>query len=132
MVLNKGVYDFTKWVALIFLPAAGTLYIALAQIWDLKYQTQVSGSVLAVDTFLGALVGISSKSYKPQADGNLVISSTGPQSAVARVDINTHPDVVIANGKKYYTLAIVQDQGHTTTSVPVEMPGPARQPKSYD
>ncbi len=63
MILNDKVYDILKWVAQIVLPALGTLYFALATIWGLPYGEQVVGTITAIDTFLGALLGISSVNY---------------------------------------------------------------------
>nr|DAN94940.1 MAG TPA: holin [Caudoviricetes sp.] len=63
MKFNKNTYDFLKWVAQFLLPAAGTLYFALASIWALPYGEQVVGTITAVDTFLGVLLGISSNTY---------------------------------------------------------------------
>lgn len=62
---NK-VYDVLKWIAMVGLPALGTLYFALAGIWDFPYAEQVIGTVTAVDTFLGVLLGVSSMQYKKQ------------------------------------------------------------------
>lgn len=62
---NK-VYDVLKWIAMVVLPAMGTLYFALAGIWDLPYAEQVVGTVTAVDTFLGVMLGVSSMHYKKQ------------------------------------------------------------------
>ena len=56
-------YDTLKWIAQYLLPAAGTLYFALAGIWGLPYGEQVVGTITAVDTFLGVLLGISSAQY---------------------------------------------------------------------
>lgn len=64
MTLSNGTYDTLKWIAMIVLPALGTLYFALAGIWGLPYGEQVVGTITAVDTFLGALLGISSANYK--------------------------------------------------------------------
>ncbi len=63
MELSNKTYDVLKWIALIALPAIGTLYFALAGIWGLPYGEQVVGTITAVDTFLGALLGISSVNY---------------------------------------------------------------------
>ena len=62
-MLSNSNYDFLKWVAQIFLPAFGTLYFALAQIWGLPYAEQVVGTITAIDAFLGALLGISTHYY---------------------------------------------------------------------
>ena len=63
MKLNNRVYDILKWIALILLPAFGTLYFALAGIWHLPYGEQIVGTITAIDTFLGALLGISTLNY---------------------------------------------------------------------
>jgi len=63
MKFNKNTYDFLKWIAQFLLPAAGTLYFALASIWNLPHGEQVVGTITAVDTFLGVLLGISSNAY---------------------------------------------------------------------
>lgn len=61
--MSNKIYDVLKYVALIFLPALGTLYFALASIWGLPYGEQIVGTITAIDTFLGALLGISSKKF---------------------------------------------------------------------
>lgn len=63
MILKNGTYDKLKWIAQILLPALGTLYFALASIWDFPYAEQIVGTITAVDTFLGVLLGISTKNY---------------------------------------------------------------------
>lgn len=57
-------YDILKAVALVILPAIGTLYSALAGIWGWPYGEQIVGSIIAIDTFLGVVLGISSMQYK--------------------------------------------------------------------
>lgn len=64
--MTNKVYDILKWVALIFLPALGTLYFALSGIWGLPYGEEIVGTITAIDAFLGALLGISSINYKKQ------------------------------------------------------------------
>ena len=64
MKMNDKTYDVLKYVAQIALPAAGTLYFALAGIWGLPYGEQIVGTITAVDTFLGVMLGISSAAYK--------------------------------------------------------------------
>ena len=64
MKMSNRVYDILKWIAMYLLPAAGTLYFALAGIWGLPYGEQIVGTITAVDTFLGVLLGISNSQYK--------------------------------------------------------------------
>jgi hypothetical protein len=61
--MNNKVYDILKWVALVVLPAIGTLYFALSGIWGFPYGEQIVGTITAIDTFLGALLGLSSINY---------------------------------------------------------------------
>ena len=73
MKLNNKVYDILKWIALIGLPALGTLYFALSSVWGLPYAEPIIGTVAAVDTFLGAVLGISTMNYnktEPVPDKN--------------------------------------------------------------
>ena len=63
MKLSNRAYDIIKWIATIALPALGTLYFALAGIWDFPLGEEIVGTITAVDTFLGVLIGISSAQY---------------------------------------------------------------------
>jgi hypothetical protein len=60
-------YDVLKWIAMLGLPAIGALYSALAGIWGLPYADEVVGTIIAVDTFLGVLLGISTVQYNKKA-----------------------------------------------------------------
>ena len=62
-MFNDKVYKVLKWIAMYLLPALGTLYFTLAGIWGLPYGEQIVGTVTAVDTFLGILLGISTYQY---------------------------------------------------------------------
>ena len=66
MKMSNKTYDTFKWTAQYLLPAAGTLYFGLAGIWGLPCGEQVVGTITAVDTFLGVLLGISSAQYNKQ------------------------------------------------------------------
>jgi len=48
------------------LPAIGTLYFALAQIWNLPLAEEIVGTITAVDAFLGAVLGISTAQYNKE------------------------------------------------------------------
>ena len=67
--MSNKTYDILKWIAMVCLPAIGTLYFALAGIWGFPYGEEIVGTITAVDTFLGVLLGISSAQYnKKSAD----------------------------------------------------------------
>lgn len=69
MKLNNKVYDILKWIAQYLLPALGTLYFALAGIWGLPYGEQVVGTITAVDTFIGVILGLSTMQYNKDFKG---------------------------------------------------------------
>lgn len=62
--MSNKVYDILKQIAMVWLPALGTLYFALARIWGLPYAEQIVGTITAIDTFLGAILGITTVQYK--------------------------------------------------------------------
>lgn len=61
--MSNKVYDVLKWIAQYILPALGTLYFALAGIWGFPYGEQIVGTITAIDTFLGVVLGLSSNTY---------------------------------------------------------------------
>lgn len=63
MKLSNKAYDVLKWIAQVVLPAVGTLYAALSGIWGFPYGEEIVGTILAVDTFLGVVLGISTAKY---------------------------------------------------------------------
>lgn len=71
MKLPNSVYDILKWIALVVIPAVATLYGALAPTWGWPYAEQIVYTLTAIDTFLGALLGISNLQYK---NGQVVTS----------------------------------------------------------
>jgi len=77
MTFTNKVYDTLKWCAQYLFPAIGALYFALARIWNLPYSEEVVGTVAAIDTFLGVLLGISSANY--DGDGELSISKASEE-----------------------------------------------------
>lgn len=68
MLLSNRVYDVLKKIAQVWLPAAGTLYFALAQIWHLPAAAAVVGTIVAVDAFLGVGLGLSTASFNKSED----------------------------------------------------------------
>jgi hypothetical protein len=68
MKRSNKTYDTLKWIAQILLPALGTLYFALAKIWGLPFAAEIVGTIAAIDTFLGAILGLSTKRYNALND----------------------------------------------------------------
>ena len=68
IAMSNKVYDVLKWIAMYLLPALGTLYFAIASIWGLPYGEQIVGTITAIDTFLGVILGISTAQYNKRVD----------------------------------------------------------------
>ena len=64
MKMSNKVYDVLKWIAMVVLPAIGTLYFALAGIWGFPYGEQVVGTLVAIETCIGTILQISNSKYK--------------------------------------------------------------------
>jgi hypothetical protein len=76
-VIKGRTYDVLKFLALVAFPAAGTLYFSIAGIWGLPAAEQVVGTIVAIDTFLGVLLQISSSNFNAStAQGTLNIHET--------------------------------------------------------
>ena len=63
MKLNDKLYDILKWMALVVLPALGVLYAGLAGLWGWPYAEEIPATIMAVEAFLGAILGVSTAQY---------------------------------------------------------------------
>jgi len=73
--MSNSTYDKLKFFTTLILPALGTLYFALSQIWGLPYGEQVVGTVTAVVTFLSVCLKISTNQYNKKME-NIIESVT--------------------------------------------------------
>jgi len=69
MQMSNKTYDTLKYIALYVLPALATLILTLGGIWGIPYTEAIAATITAVDTFLGALLGISAKTYAAAGEG---------------------------------------------------------------
>lgn len=63
MKLSNKTYDILKWIAMFFLPALALLVQSVFGIWGIPYGEQVAATIVAVNAFLGACLGISNINY---------------------------------------------------------------------
>ena len=70
MKIPDKLYDIRRGVVSIVLPAVATLYAALAPVWNWPYCDEVVKSITAVDTFLGAVLCISTATYHKEENEN--------------------------------------------------------------
>lgn len=64
--MSNKVYDTLKWIAQYLLPALGTLYFTLSQIWGFPYGEEAVGTITAIDTAIGIVLGISNAQYRKE------------------------------------------------------------------
>ena len=96
MQFSNTLYNLIKWFVTIVLPAFGTLYYTLSNMWGLPNADQVVGTTVAVSLFLGSLVGISKLNYnraqaeKPDvvADGSIILDSSDPEKDVFSLNLD--------------------------------------------
>lgn len=86
MKISNNTYDTLKWIAQILLPALAVFVIAFNGLWNIPNQDSIAGTIMAVDAFLGALLGISSKGY---SDGDLHVV-TDPSDGGTAVQVATN------------------------------------------
>lgn len=114
-VLPSRVYDTLKWVALVLLPALATLYIALAGLLHLPASNEVSGAIIAIDAFLGAVLNLSNKAYNDsdaKFDGIVEVDHEDDKIRMSSEDVQA----AVAQGKKEVTLRVVKKRAPTKTS----------------
>ena len=63
MIIPSKVYDVLKWVCMIVLPAIATLWFTLGKVWGFPYLGEIEATIVAIDTFLGAILGVSTIQY---------------------------------------------------------------------
>lgn len=69
MRMSNSTYDKWKWIAQILIPAVSSLYFGLSQIWGLPYGEQIVGTLACIDTFLGVILGVSTKKFYDEVKG---------------------------------------------------------------
>lgn len=63
MKLSNRTYDILKKIALVIAPLA-TFIGAVMVIWGIPYAEQITATLAAIDSLIGALLGISTKNYR--------------------------------------------------------------------
>lgn len=104
---TSPVYDGLKNIAQVWLPGAGALYFAVAQIWGLPSAEEVVGTIVAIDTFLGTVLKISSNTYNnTEKFGGTLALTEGEDSTTLRLkDV----DPVALSSRPEITFKIVKE-----------------------
>jgi hypothetical protein len=85
MTFTPKVHSALKNLAMIWLPALATLYGSVSAVVGLPKAAAVIGVIVALDTFLGMMLGVA----VPPAHGNLVVDKSDPSKDVYRFELGT-------------------------------------------
>lgn len=66
--MSNELYDILKEIALTILPALAVFYATLGKIWGLPYVSELPATIMAIDTFLGVCLHISTSEYNKGGD----------------------------------------------------------------
>lgn len=117
-MLSDKVYNIIKWLTVYVLPPLGTLYFALSGIWGFPFGEEIVGTIVAIETFLGALIGISTYTYNKTGagiQGTLMIDETNPNLPYTQLDFNDPLSIVA--GEKTVTLKVDSEAALTNPSI---------------
>lgn len=98
-MLNEGLgnttYDRLKDVTQVWLPAAGSLYFGLAQIWGFPAGEEVVGSIALLTTFFGIILKVSTARYESSGaafDGTMSIEVPALGKKRFSLELDTQPE----------------------------------------
>lgn len=104
--LSNKRFDQVKWFTTIVLPAFGALYFGLGETLGLPAVTEVVGTVTLLATFLGTVLGVSTKKYNTAMDatyggrdhdGDIFVVQDPGGVRTAEMRINGDPEELLAN-----------------------------------
>ena len=107
--LSNTTYDRVKWFVQIVLPAFGALCFGLGKIFNLDSADEIVGICALVATFLGSILGVSSKQYNDSdasKDGDLIVTTDGGGVQNVLLALNDDPENII--GKKQIVFKVVE------------------------
>jgi hypothetical protein len=94
-VFSKNAYGLLKKFVQVWLPALGSLYFGLAQIYGFSNAEQVLGTMALITTFLGVTLGISSNRYNNSDapyDGQIVVMNNEGGPKLFSLELGKNPD----------------------------------------
>lgn len=69
--MSNKLFDVLKWLSILFIPALAVLYKGLAEIWGLPYVDEIPQTLITINAFLGAILGISTIDYNKKKEAEL-------------------------------------------------------------
>lgn len=118
-ILGNTSYDIAKDVVTLYIPGAGTLYSALAAIWDWGFSNEVVGTAAAVATFLGIILKVSSNRFQNlpvQYNGEVLINTTDPMEETMKLVVDE--DFQSLQAKDEIRLKVTDTSGKGIPAIP--------------
>lgn len=69
--MSNKLFDVLKWLSILFIPALAVLYKGLAEIWGLPFVDEIPQTLITINAFLGAILGISTIDYNKKKEAEL-------------------------------------------------------------
>ena len=66
MKFSNKIYDILKWIAIIALPAITTFYGVVGSTFNIPYTQEILTVLVAFDTMVGTMLGISTYNYNKE------------------------------------------------------------------
>lgn len=97
-MLNDIWYSRLKWGVAIVLPALSSLYFGLANIYGWSNAEQVVGTLALLTTFLGTLLGVSTRNYNKTsvADGQIQVNTAEDGTPSLALQLEKTPEELAA------------------------------------
>lgn len=100
--LSNKTYDVLKHITQVVLPALGSLYFGLSQIWDFPAGEEVVGSLALLTTFGGVVLTKSSKAYKADEEalaGDFVVDTKPDGKRIVQLQLSKDPEEIIGQDR---------------------------------
>lgn len=110
--LSDKTYDVLSGLVKYVFPGLATFYLALATLWVLPFGEQVAGTIMAVTTLLGVILGISKKAYLKTPttyDGDILVDIQEEDSDLLTLALSTPVDDIKHLNR--VTFKVVRDTG---------------------
>lgn len=111
-ILGNTTYEKVRHAVQYWIPAIGTFYAAVASIWGLPFAIEVVGSLTALATLLGVILGVSKSTYYKNDnnfDGALIVDE---ERNVSLLDVQT--SLAQMSGQESITLKVKHQPGTLT------------------
>lgn len=110
VMLSDSAYANGKKLVQVYIPALSALYFGLGNIWGFPAIEQVVGSLAVIATFIGVVLGLSSKNYDDSGaayDGKMKVLTSETGAKLYSLEIDGDPSEL--QNKKLVSFLVTPD-----------------------